>query len=204
MLPRLNLSVPVLRPAAKNWSRSETLIVFRVPRIPIDKISCTYSKKFNHSIGERRAPEVSIKAPPHLRSALQFATEVFAPALFIIERRAGKIRIREKFRRAQSIIDSLTGYRIGETGRIAQQRPPTATRAAGIPSARRKTWNASRIAFGATHEFIPNLIVFSALLSFPNLHPLEHTHPCVRTAGILAGQLFATTSRFVITHHEIP
>ena len=78
------------------------------------------ARKFNHSIGERGAPEVSIKAPAHLRSALQFATEVFAPALFIIERRARKIGVREKFRRAQRIVNAFAGYRVGETGSIAK------------------------------------------------------------------------------------
>ena len=94
---------------------------------------------------------------------------------------------------------------------------------ARIPSAWRETRNASSVSLGGLLEFVPNLITFSTLLSFPNLHRLERTYwlerthrtgvPSaavalkwlgVRTAGILAGRLFATTSRFVITHHEIP
>src|SRR6059058_3452114 len=62
------------------------------------------ARKLNHSIGERGAPEVSIKAP----------------ALFIIERRARKIGVREKFRRAQRIVNAFAGYRVGETGSIAK------------------------------------------------------------------------------------
>src|SRR6185369_6607273 len=38
MLPRAILRVPVLRPPARNWSRSATLIVLRVPWILIERI----------------------------------------------------------------------------------------------------------------------------------------------------------------------
>src|ERR1044072_5515638 len=50
MLPRAIFSVPVLRPAARNWSRSETLIVFRVPWRLIRKSLYPLSRR-NQSAG---------------------------------------------------------------------------------------------------------------------------------------------------------
>ena len=49
----------------------------------------------DHAFGERRAPEVSVKLSPHLRSALQFTAKVLPPELFIVQRRAGEISISE-------------------------------------------------------------------------------------------------------------
>src|SRR5258706_9404724 len=74
--------------------------------------------ELDHAIGERRAPEVSVKLAPHLRGALQFFAKVSAPALFISERRAGEIRSGEEFRRAQCVIDAFTRDGIGKTGRV--------------------------------------------------------------------------------------
>src|SRR5438876_3619645 len=107
------------------------------------------AREFDHSLSERRAPEVSIKLSPHLRSPLQFTTEVFAPTLLVIQRRAGQIGIGEKFRRTQRVVDAFAGYRVGEAGRITKQRPTLAASVAGVPRARRQPGNARGIAFGS-------------------------------------------------------
>ena len=41
--------------------------------------------KFDHSFGERCAPEIAVKALAHLGSSLQLAAEIFAPTFFIFQ-----------------------------------------------------------------------------------------------------------------------
>src|SRR5260370_19421057 len=111
------------------------------------------AREFDHSFRKRRAPEVSIKLSPHLRSPLQFAPEVFAPAPFVIQRRARQIRIGEEFPRTQRVVNAFAGDWVGEAGGITEQRPTSAASVARVPGARRQAGNARRVAFGSFLEF---------------------------------------------------
>src|SRR5260370_33290170 len=112
------------------------------------------ARKFDHAIRERRDPEVSIELSPHLRGALQLATEVRAPAFFVIEWLAREISFSEQLRRTQRIIDAFTGYRIRKAGSITQQSPVFSTSASRLPGAGRESGDAGGVAFRGFLEFV--------------------------------------------------
>src|SRR5205807_9288529 len=100
------------------------------------------ARKLDHAVRKRRAPKVSIKFAPHLRSTLQLLAKVFAPPRFIIQRRAREIFSGKKFRGAQRIINAFAGDRIREARGVAEQGPTFAARAPSVPRARPESRNA--------------------------------------------------------------
>src|SRR5947207_1898899 len=52
--------------------------------------------KIDHAIREWRTPKVSIKPPPHLRRSFKFGAKILAPLLFVRQRFAGEISLREQ------------------------------------------------------------------------------------------------------------
>src|SRR5882724_4708321 len=52
--------------------------------------------KIDHAISEWRTPKVPIKPPPHLRRSFKFGPKILAPVLFVRQRFAGEISLREQ------------------------------------------------------------------------------------------------------------
>src|SRR5262245_36306322 len=83
--------------------------------------------KLDHSLGERRAPEIPVKAPAHLRSAAQFSTKIVSPASLVRKRIICQITFGKQLSGTEGVIDAFAGYRIGKASCVSQESPACST-----------------------------------------------------------------------------
>src|SRR5688572_27073526 len=144
------------------------------------------TRKLDHPFRERRAPEVSIKPPSHLRRSSKFSPKVYAPLAFIRTQLPTQIRLGQQLCRSQRIVNSFTRHRISETSRVTEQRPFLTGHSPPIPRLRRQARNPRSVTLGSGFEMTANLsragIVF---INLPELH-------------------FRAFALEVITDHELP